>query len=119
MSPTPALRASLLTGRGRIPMRSARRGFTLIELLVVITIIGVLAGLLLPAVQAAREAARRAHCTNNLKQLALAAHHHHDAKGHFPVGFVAVDWQNGRYDGGTNLWVEILPYVEQSPLHDR
>lgn len=96
-------------------MRSrSHLGFTLVELLVVIAIIGVLVALLLPAVQAAREAARRMQCKNNLKQLALATHNYHDANGAFPIGALPV---GGDYDGHS-WYSRILPQMEQGAMFD-
>ena len=98
-------------------------GFTLVELLVVITIIGVLIALLLPAVQGARESARRAQCMNNLKQIGLGALHHEQAQGHFPTGGWGYYWV-GDPDRGFGSdqpggWIyNILPYIEQENLRN-
>jgi prepilin-type N-terminal cleavage/methylation domain-containing protein/prepilin-type processing-associated H-X9-DG protein len=103
-----------------LPVSPRRRSaFTLIELLVVIAIIGVLIALLLPAVQKVREAANRTRCANNLKQLALAAHHYHDTQGQFPNGLHTVDTADGLYANGTCWEVELLPYFEQDNLKNR
>jgi prepilin-type N-terminal cleavage/methylation domain-containing protein len=96
--------------------RRARGGFTLVELLVVITIIGILIALLLPAVQAAREAARRGQCINNLKQIALALHDYHYALGVFPYGVLDQDTTNFH---ARDTWMQqTWPYIEQGPLFD-
>jgi prepilin-type N-terminal cleavage/methylation domain-containing protein len=91
-------------------MRSERNGFTLVELLVVIAIIGILVALLLPAVQAAREASRRSQCSNNLKQLGLGVQNYASVYKAFPAG---------EYDCCWGTWlVSLLPFVEQSSLHE-
>jgi prepilin-type N-terminal cleavage/methylation domain-containing protein/prepilin-type processing-associated H-X9-DG protein len=92
-----------------------RTGFTLVELLVVITIIGILIALLLPAVQAAREAARKAQCCNNMKQLGLALHMYHEARGTFPPA--EDDPKTGSGEGWAwSMWM--LPFVEQATIFD-
>ncbi|MBX6313389.1 MAG: DUF1559 domain-containing protein [Isosphaeraceae bacterium] len=96
-----------------------RRGFTLIELLVVIAIIGVLIALLLPAVQAAREAARRAQCTNNLKQLGLAIQNYIDANGSLPPTGNAVPTNNpAAFANDFSMKARLLPFLEQQPLYN-
>ena len=106
-------------------MVSLRRGFTLIELLVVIAIIAILVALLLPAVQQAREAARRTSCKNNLKQLGIALHSYHDATGAFPPGQIrgsvnriAPATGSDEFGNGFSWGALLLPYMEQSGLYD-
>lgn len=113
----------LLASR-RAVVPPSTRGFTLVELLVVIAIIGVLVALLLPAVQAAREAARRTQCTNQLRQLGIALVNHHDARGSFPSGTIRtyIDETTGEevsgYFGPNQSWIALLlPYVEQSNVY--
>src|SRR5712671_7533195 len=119
------------------PQLHAPRGFTLIELLVVIAIIAVLIALLLPAIQQAREAARRTQCLNNIKQMGLALHNYHDVNKRFPIGQTAVlfldsvnpngqqyaDPQEAQYPNltgfgvhGTSWMLAILPFIEQAQL---
>jgi len=100
-----------------------RSAFTLVELLVVIAIIGILIALLLPAVQAAREAARRMQCTNHLKQIGLALHNYHASHKTFPAGFIFkgdADWATYDQKRNFSTWsIVILPYMEQKPVHEQ
>ena len=121
LNPISAIRGRGVIHSGRIRRLSGRSlattAFTLVELLVVITIIGILIALLLPAVQAAREAARRMQCTNNFKQAGLGLHNYHNAHGCFPPGFF-----EARIDPevpGYFSWsVYLLPYIEQQAVYD-
>jgi prepilin-type N-terminal cleavage/methylation domain-containing protein len=104
-------------------LRIRRRGFTLVELLVVIAIIGILVALLLPAIQAAREAARRNQCINNLKQLSLGALNHESALKQFPSSGMGYSWVgdpnygHGRKQPGGWIY-NVLPFIEQQTIHD-
>jgi prepilin-type N-terminal cleavage/methylation domain-containing protein/prepilin-type processing-associated H-X9-DG protein len=104
------------TGISRVSISArSRRAFTLVELLVVIAIIGILIALLLPAIQAARESARRAQCINNLKQFGIALQNYHGAKNKFPDGAVMQQIPTQVY-GSANA--QLLPYFEETSLHD-
>ena len=99
--------------------RKYRAGFTLVELLVVIAIIGILISLLLPAVQAAREAARRMSCTNNLKQWGLALHNYHDTNNAFPgMALNPPSVGTSHSERSFSVQARLLPYMEQSALHE-
>src|ERR1700748_2155520 len=102
--------------RNRSLHHGRRRAFTLVELLVVIAIIGILVALLLPAIQSAREAARRAQCQSNLKNIGLALQNYHTAKNRFPKGFVCTG------AGAIEAWAWstfLLPYLEEQAIYDQ
>lgn len=100
-------------------LRSRRRGFTLIELLVVIAIIAILIALLLPAVQQAREAARRTQCKNKLKQWGLAIHNYHDVFNKLPIGAMGLNNSAATPSNNLGMHVRLLPYIDQAPLYNQ
>src|SRR5688572_16964546 len=97
----------------KTPVQRQRRAFTLVELLVVIAIIGVLVALLLPAVQSAREAARRMQCANNLRQISLAVHNYHDTHKFLPPASTNSNLS------GSSAFAAILPYLEQANAYSQ
>lgn len=103
-------------------MNRPQKAFTLVELLVVIAIIGILVALLLPAVQAAREAARRMSCNNNMKQIALALHNYHDTYQALPMGWIGLASPNGPVlsegEPGWGWAAHVLPFIEQNTVTD-
>jgi prepilin-type N-terminal cleavage/methylation domain-containing protein/prepilin-type processing-associated H-X9-DG protein len=105
---------SICGGTGMVSRGRRSSGFTLVELLVVIAIIGILVALLLPAIQAAREAARRSQCINNLKQYGIGLLNYHNSHNAFPKGWLAKSSADGYF---ANANTKILPYLEESSLH--
>ena len=106
----------------RVRSPRVRPAFTLVELLVVIAIIGILVALLLPAIQAAREAARRTQCVNNLKQIGIGLQNYHDTFRSFPPGTLFWPAAGANPNGDNQMWgwsALLLPFVEQATLHDQ